>query len=48
MVQIESRREREKQQTHTSIISAARELFVIRGYDDVTIPEIAGRRPTSP
>jgi len=38
-----SRRERKKQRTHEAIVSAARELFVVRGYDDVTIPEIAER-----
>lgn len=39
----QNRRERKKQQTHAAIVAAARELFAARGYDDVTIPEIAER-----
>jgi AcrR family transcriptional regulator len=43
MVESRTRRERKKQQTHDAIVTAARELFVGRGYDEVTIPEIAER-----
>ena len=41
MVPAQSRRERKKRQTNAAIVAAARELFVTRGYDNVTIPEIA-------
>src|SRR5262245_51236404 len=42
------RREREKQELRTSILGAARELFVERGYEAVTMREIARKIEYSP
>jgi AcrR family transcriptional regulator len=40
-------REREKRRTHENLRVAARELFEERGYDDVTVAEIAERAQVS-
>lgn len=42
------RRERQKQQVRQKILDAARELFVTRGYDDVTMRQIAQKIEYTP
>ncbi|HUQ50250.1 MAG TPA: TetR/AcrR family transcriptional regulator [Terriglobales bacterium] len=42
------RRERQKQQVRQKILDAARELFVARGYDDVTMRQIAQKIEYTP
>lgn len=43
-----SRRERQAQRTRAAIVSAARELFDARGYNETTIDEIAERAGVAP
>lgn len=45
---VKERREREKQDVREKILEAARELFVKRGYDAVTMRQIAGKIEYTP
>ena len=45
---IQERRERERQELRTKILDAARELFAERGYESVTMRELAKKIEYSP
>ena len=44
---LEKRRQREKDQRHESILNAAEKLFFSRGYDNVSMDEIANEAELS-